>query len=123
MREVINRHHISFKHAFAGLHWAFTTQPNFRIHFVLSVLALALGLILGISRIEMVVIIFTVILGISAEMINTAIEAMTDLITKEWRTEAKIAKDVSAGMMLLTAIGATIVAGYIYIPYLVELLR
>ena len=119
MREVINRHHISFKHAFSGLHWAFSTQPNFRVHFVLSLLALVLGLFLGISRLEMVVIIFTIILGLSAEMINTALEAMTDLITKEWRTEAKIAKDVSAGMMLLTALGATLVALYIFVPYLV----
>lgn len=121
MREVINRHHISFKHAFAGLHWAFSTQPNFRVHFILSLIALILGLILGISRLEMVIIIFTIILGLSAEMVNTALEAMTDLITKEWRTEAKIAKDVSAGMMLLTAFGAILVAVYIFVPYLTRM--
>ena len=48
--------------------------------------------------------------------INTSIEAMTDLITREWRQEAKIAKDVSAGMMLLVATGAVLVASVIFIP-------
>jgi diacylglycerol kinase (ATP) len=51
-------------------------------------------------------------------MINTALESMTDLITKEWRQEAKIAKDVSAGMMLTIAIGAVSIALYIFMPYI-----
>ncbi|MBI4066818.1 diacylglycerol kinase family protein, partial [Candidatus Gottesmanbacteria bacterium] len=54
------------------------------------------------------------------EMINTSIEAMTDLITSEWRQQAKIAKDVSAGMMLLTAIGAILVALFIFLPKIVK---
>lgn len=111
-------HTISFRNAFAGLWWALKTQPNFRIHFVLAALALGLSWYLGISRAEYAVIIFTIVLGFAAEMINTAIEAMTDLITKEWRTEAKIAKDVSAGMMLTVAIGAVAVASVIFLPKL-----
>lgn len=73
---------------------------------------------LGITRTEMLIIVFTVILGLMGEMINTAIEAVTDLVTTEWRKEAKIAKDVAAGMMLLSALGALFIAGYIFIPYL-----
>lgn len=122
MREAIRKHHISFKIAISGLVWAFTTQPNFRVHLTLSVLAIGFGVYLGISRIEMVIIFFTILLGLTAEMINTSIESMTDLITKEWRQEAKVAKDVAAGMMLLTAIGATIVAAIIFFPYLTALL-
>jgi diacylglycerol kinase (ATP) len=57
------------------------------------------------------------------EMVNTTIEAMTDLITHEWRQEAKIAKDVGAGMMLLAAFGATAVASYIFIPYIIRFLE
>lgn len=66
----------------------------------------------------MLIIIFTIILGLSAEMINTSLESMTDLITREWRQEAKIAKDVSAGMMLVVSIGAVIIAVIIFLPYL-----
>ncbi|MEK7543809.1 MAG: diacylglycerol kinase family protein [Patescibacteria group bacterium] len=117
MREALRKHHISFKTALAGLGWAIGTQPNFRVHLVLSALALIGGWVLRVTRLEMLILVFTIILGLSAEMINTAIEAMTDLITKEWRAEAKIAKDVSAGMMLVTAAGALIVAAVIFFPY------
>lgn len=113
-------HTISFKNAFAGLFWAFKTQPNFLIHFTLSALAIIAGVLLQISYLEMTIIVITIILGLSAEMINTSIEAMTDLIKKEYSEEAKIAKDVSAGMMLLTAFGAVFVAGFILLPHLLN---
>lgn len=122
MREILRKHHISFKNAFAGLFWALRTQPNFRVHIILSALALWLGWYLRITRLEMIVIVFTIILGLMAEMMNTSIESMTDLITKEWREEAKIAKDVSAGMMLTVAGGAVIVAAFIFWPYISSLL-
>lgn len=118
MKALLRQHHISFKNAFAGLVWALRTQPNFRIHLSLSTIAIAAGFYLGISRIEMTIILFTIVLGLVSEMINTAFESMTDLITQEWRQEAKIAKDVAAGMMLTVAIGAAIVAGIIFVPYL-----
>lgn len=118
MMGVLRRHHISFKNAFAGLLWAIRSQPNFRVHLTFSALAIGFGLYLRIRSVEMVIILFTIVLGISGELINTALEAMTDLITREWREEAKIAKDVSAGMMLFIAFGAVCVAGFIFIPYL-----
>lgn len=117
MREILRKHTISFKNAFAGLAWAVQTQPNFRIHLVLSAIALGLSAYFRISRTEWAIIIFTIVLGLTAEFINTAIESMTDLITKEWRAEAKIAKDVAAGMMLTVAVGAVIVACFIFAPY------
>jgi diacylglycerol kinase (ATP) len=118
MLRALRRHHISFKNAIAGIIWAITTQPNFRVHITLAVLAVASGLYFRITRLEMLVIVFTIILGMTGEMINTAIESMTDLITREYRQEAKIAKDVSAGMMLTIAIGAVAVASYIFVPYI-----
>lgn len=112
----LKKHHVSFKNAFNGISWAFSSQPNFKIHLILSLLAILSGIILRISFIEFTIIILTIVLGLSAEMINTSIESMTDLITQKWHQEAKIAKDVSAGMMLLTAIGAFIVAVVIFLP-------
>jgi diacylglycerol kinase (ATP) len=116
MRELIRRHRISFVNAFAGLAWAVRTQPNFRIHFTLSAVALFFAYYFQITRLEAVVIVFTIVLGLAGEMINTSLEAMTDLITTEWRREAKTAKDVAAGMMLLIAIGSVIVAVLIFGP-------
>jgi diacylglycerol kinase (ATP) len=118
MMKALRRHHISFKNAFAGLTWALRTQPNFRVHLACSLVAVSLGFYLGITNTEMAIILFTILLGLSAEMINTALEAMTDLITTEWKQQAKIAKDVAAGMMLLVAIGAILIAIFIFTPYL-----
>ncbi|MCX8009051.1 MAG: diacylglycerol kinase family protein, partial [Patescibacteria group bacterium] len=117
MKKLIHQHTISFRHAFEGLFWAFKTQPNFRIHFLFSFIALFLGYFFQITKTEWVIIVFTIVLGITGELLNTSIEAMTDLITNEWRKEAKIAKDVAAGMMLFIAFGAIVVALIIFGPY------
>lgn len=118
MKEIIRKHTISFKNAFAGIAWAIRTQPNFRVHIMLSTIAIALSAYFRITRTEWAIIIFTIVLGLTAEFINTAIESMTDLITRQWREEAKIAKDVSAGMMLTTAVGAVIIAIVIFGQYI-----
>lgn len=114
-------HKDSFKDAFAGLAWSYKTQPNMRIHLLLAIIAISLSWFLQITFVEFAIIIFTIILGLTAEMINTSIESMTDLITTEYRQSAKIAKDVAAGMMLTTAIGAVLVAIVIFIPHILVL--
>ena len=118
MRKILRQHHISFQNAFAGLWWALSTQPNFSVHLTLSLLALFLCWYLQVSAVEWTIVVFTIVLGLGAEMINTSLEAMTDLITREWRQDAKIAKDVAAGMMLTVAFGTLLVAGLILGPKL-----
>lgn len=118
---LIRKHHISFKNAISGLIWAFTTQPNFRVHILLATFAVLLGFFLRISFMEMTILSLTIVFGLGIEMVNTSIEALTDLITTEYKTQAKIAKDVSAGMMLLAALGATFVAGLIFLPKILAL--
>lgn len=112
------KHVDSFKDAWAGVVWVLKTQPNFRIHLFLSFFALFLGWVFRISLLEMAIVVFTIILGLTAEMMNTSIESMTDLITTTYNEHAKIAKDVAAGMMLITAVGAVCVAACIFLPYL-----
>lgn len=119
---IFKHHHISFKNAFNGLFWAFKTQPNFRIHIFLSFISLFIGFCLNISYIEWVLIIFVIVIGITSEMINTSIESMTDLITIEWQKDAKIAKDVAAGMMLFTSFGAILIAAIIFIPKIIRII-
>lgn len=123
MEKLLKRHTISFQNAWAGIWWALTTQPNFRVHLVLSFLVLLLAWAFSLSALECTILVFTIILGLTAEMINTALEAMTDLITKEWRKEAKIAKDVAAGMMLTVAFGAVGVALLLFGPKIAALVR
>lgn len=122
MRERIRKHTISFQTAFAGIVWAFKTQPNFQVHLVLALIAVLIGLFVGLTATEWALIIFTIFWALSAEMMNTAIEAIADLVTTEWRKEIKIAKDVSAGMMLLVACGAATIGLLVLLPKLISTL-
>jgi diacylglycerol kinase len=118
----IHKHSISFKHAYDGVLWAMRTQPNYRIHIVLSTIAVFLGFSLQITFYEWLIIVFMITMGLVIETFNTGLEATTDAITKEWREEIKIAKDVSAAAMLTFAVGAVIIAGMIFIPRIMVLL-
>lgn len=119
MKELVRQHHVSLKNAASGLKWALFTQPNFRVHFILTLFAVLVGIYVGLSQVEWVVIILTIVFGFAGEMINTSLESITDLVTSEWKQDAKNAKDVSAGMMLVIATGAVIVATFILLPKLI----
>lgn len=109
-------HHISFKHAFDGVITGIYTQPNFRVHLLLSSISIAGGLVLHLNRLEWIIITFTICLGLVIELINTAIEFTVDLIIQERHLMAKYAKDTAAAAMLIYAFGAVIIAGLVYIP-------
>lgn len=109
-------HHISFKHAWDGIKYASSTQPNFRVHAIIGALVIVFAIVLQVSLVEWIVLLLTITLVIVAEMINTSIEAMTDLIEEKHHRHAKIAKDVSAGMVLISAISAVIVGLVIFVP-------
>ena|SRR3989338_4217692 len=111
-------HHISFRHALDGLRIAFSTQPNFRVHSLIAALVLTTAVILKLSRLEWLVLLVAVTLVLVAEMINTSLEAATDLLAPEYQSQAKIAKDVAAGMVLLTAMFSVIIGLVIFIPHL-----
>ncbi len=113
---IIKRHTISFKNAFNGLFYELKTQPNFFIHFFFSLLSIVGGIILKISKIEWLLIIILITVGLVVESVNTAIEASTDAIDTRYRPDIKVAKDVSAAAMLIFAIGSSIVALLIFLP-------
>jgi diacylglycerol kinase len=113
-------HHIGFHHAWDGLKHAFINHPNFKVHSTISLLVLILAFIFKISEIKLIILVFAIVLGFVVEMVNTSIESIVDLVTEEWRQNAKIAKDVSAGAMLLTAIGTAIVGLIILVPEILK---
>lgn len=114
----LHRHTISFYHAFSGLIYTISSQPNMMVHLTVALCVVISGMLLDISRLEWIIITFTICLVLMAEMINTAVESMVDLITQEHRQQAKIAKDVASGMVLVSAITSVIVGLVIFIPYL-----
>jgi diacylglycerol kinase len=116
IRHHVRRHTISFKHAWDGIVWVFKSQPNYRVHITLSILAITLGLIYGIERYEWFIIALLIMMGLTIETINSTFEQTLDCVTLEKRDDVKIAKDAAAGAMLIFAIGAAILGGLIFIP-------
>ncbi len=119
MNNPIRIHRVSFRHAFDGIIHNFKTQPNFRFHFFAAFLATAAGLFFRVNFIEWMVLFFTFNMVIVAEMVNTTVEAIVDLITQERRQDAKVAKDVSAGMVLIAANFAIVIGLYIFVPKII----
>ena len=97
---------LSFRYALAGLGWLVRTQRNARIHLIIALVAVALGAWLGLSGPEWAVLLLTIGLVLAAEAFNTALEAAVDLASPEWHALARIAKDVSAGGVLVLALAA-----------------
>jgi diacylglycerol kinase (ATP) len=111
----------SFKYAFEGIHYAFRNDQNLLVHLLVAFLVINVSIALRVQPYQMAILGLTMMMVITAEMINSAIEKMVDLITKEHRQEAKIAKDVAAGMVLVTAIAAAIIGTLIFLPYVLKL--
>lgn len=116
MQNPFRIHRVSFKHAFDGFVYAIKTQPNFRFHLLATFVVVLMGVYFSVSPADWLILVFTINTVLVAEMVNTSIEAMVDLITLERRADAKVAKDVSAAMVLISAILAVIVALIIFLP-------
>lgn len=115
---------ISFKYAWAGVSYALQTQRNFRIHLIVGLTAIALSIVLDLSRVEVAIICLTIGAVLTMELLNTAIESVVDLTVKQTYHElAKIAKDCAAGAVLISAMAAVLVAGSLLLPPLVQRLQ
>lgn len=104
----------SFKYAFEGILIGIKEEQNMKIHITIMILVIIFGIMLKINTIEWITCILLFGLVISMELINTAIENTVNLITKEKNQQAKIAKDVAAGAVVLSACNALIVGYFIF---------
>ena len=102
----------SFNHAYRGLIFVVRTQRNMRFHVVAASAVLILSLLVGVSELELTALVLVILLVFITEMFNTAMEFAVDLVTREYHPLAKLAKDVSAGAVLVSSIGAVLV-GYL----------
>jgi len=92
--------------------WVLRTQRNMRIHFGIAIAVLVLAFAYDVTRLELVALLLAIAFVLIAEMINTAIEAATDIATTSFDPLAKLAKDIAAGAVLIAAVNA-IVIGYL----------
>ena len=113
----LNRLFKSFKYAFTGIFTALKQEKNMNIHLAMAILVIIMGIILKISKTEWMVCIIMITLVICSELFNTIV----DMITTEKNEKAKIAKDISAGAVLITAIGAAVVGIIIFLPKMAQI--
>jgi diacylglycerol kinase (ATP) len=102
----------SFNYAFEGIIHVLRTQRNMRIHFVVAAVVLVAALATGVSKLELIALLLAIAFVMIAEMINTAIEGAVDVSTTSFDPNAKLAKDIAAGAVLIATINAVAI-GYL----------
>ena len=109
----------SFKYAIEGFISSFKTERNMKIHILAMILVIALGVYVKLNTTEWCIIVIAIVSVLSAELFNTAIETVVDMISPEKNEKAKIAKDISAAAVLVLAIGAAIIGTIIFLPKII----
>ena len=112
----------SFKYAIEGIWTSFKTERNMKIHIFIMILVIIAGIILKINKSEWIICIILFAIVIGSELFNTSIETIVDMVMPEKNEKAKIAKDVSAGAVLVVALGAAIIGLIIFAPRILNIL-
>ena len=102
----------SFNYAFEGIIHVLRTQRNLRLHFLAAILVFAAAIALGVTRLQLIALVLAIAFVLVAEMLNTAIEGVIDVSTTSFDPNAKLAKDIAAGAVLIASITALAV-GYL----------
>ena len=106
--------------AFEGLRYAFRNQRSLRIESIIAGFIVVIGFALGISRLEWVIVIISIFFVIGLELINTAIEAVVDLVSPEYHPVAKVAKDIASAAVLTSGVGGLIAGLVIFGAYILR---
>ncbi len=114
-KKIIN----SFKYAIQGIISSFKTERNMKIHIFIMVLVIIAGIILKINKYEWIICVVCFAIVIGGELFNTAIETVVDMVMPYKNEKAKLAKDISAGAVLVFAIGAAICGLIIFVPKII----
>ena len=105
----------SFGYAFKGIDDVVSNEPNMKIHVSVAILVVIMAFLLKISMIEWIILVLLIGLVLAAEVINTTIENLVDMYTKDYNERAKVVKDTAAGTVLILAITSAIIKLMIFI--------
>ena len=111
----------SIKDACKGIRYVFVHEQNFRIQCILAIFVFLAGVMLNLVRWEMIVVSLLVIIVLVLELINSAVEKFTDILKPRLSGHVEIVKDIMAGVVLTASIGAFIIAIYIFVPHILDL--
>lgn len=112
-----NRWH-SFQAALGGAAYTVRTQRNTWIELAAAAVVVVVGLWLHIAALEWAVLALTIALVLALEAVNSAVEAVVDLVSPDYHELARIAKDCAAGAMIFAVLGSLAVAAAIFGPHL-----
>lgn len=118
----LNRFLKSFGYSIDGLKYAYKYEQSMMIHVFVTVCVIAVNIIFKVKGIEWLISLMAIGMVLSAELINTAIEAVVDLVTLEIHPLAKIAKDCGSAATFVLAMMAAAIGVIIYGPYLLNML-
>lgn len=113
----------SFGYAFKGIDDVVSNEPNMKIHVSVAILVVIMAFLLKISMIEWIILVLLIGLVLAAEVINTTIENLVDMYTKDYNERAKVVKDTAAGTVLILAITAVIIGLMIFVPKIILVLE
>lgn len=113
-----NKLHFGFRYALSGLKVAILTERNIKIHFIAMTIVCIMGFIVGLTNLEWAILCLAIGAVISMEMMNTALERALDYVEPKHQPAVGIAKDISAGAVLVTAIIAMVIACLFFLPKL-----
>lgn len=113
----------SFGNAGFGLKHAFATQLNFRLHLLLTALAISMGIFLGISTMEWVIVALCTGMVLFAELVNTALEKLADVVQKDHHPQIKLVKDIAAAAVLILAIVSAVAGAIIFLPKIINFIK
>lgn len=111
----------SFRYAFNGIKIMFSSEHNSWIHLLAAIIVLLLGFYFHINSTEWILVIIVIAMVLAAELINSAIEIVINLISPGYNTKAGKVKDLAAGAVLVCAIAAACIGIIIFLPYFIQL--
>ena len=111
----------SFTFAWKGILTCAGHEQNITFHLIAAIAVVAAGFFFNITHTEWMVVMLCIGTVISAELFNSAIERLVDLVSPEWQKIAGEVKDIAAGAVLVTAIAAAIVGLIVFLPYVIAL--
>src|SRR6185436_1391991 len=104
----------SFEYAFSGLRLIFKTDHNIWLHFIATVVVIALAIVVKVSLVEAAFLAIAVGLVWVTELTNTCLEKMMDFVSKERHPDIKFIKDVSAGAVLVASATALVIGCIVF---------
>lgn len=111
----------SFKFAWKGIMTCAGHEQNITFHLIVAILVVVAGYVFDITKAEWAAVVICIGMVITAELFNSSIERLVDMVSPQWQKIAGEVKDIAAGAVLVTAVAAAIVGIIVFLPYLLAI--